>query len=181
MILIIDCKSEKVSDIKNILDNNMIDNKVVPLDSLESFDISSFSGIIISGGPFKLEESKSKFEFIKTFNRPVLGICFGHQIIGLVYGSDHFGTDRIKDSQKINILEKNNLFLGLDNVEEFIQDHFEHITLPEDFILLANSNLCDVEAMKHKNKFLYGVQFHPEVSGKVGEKVLLNFCKLCRN
>ena len=54
------------------------------------------------------------------------------------------------------------------------------ITLPEKFDLLAIFDSCNNESMKHKDKNMYGVQFHPEVSGEAGEIVFDNFLKITK-
>ena len=54
-------------------------------------------------------------------------------------------------------------------------------TLPPDFKLLATSSLCDIEAMKHKDKPIYGIQFHPEVHHtKQGHLIFENFYRVCQ-
>jgi len=54
--------------------------------------------------------------------------------------------------------------------------------LPNDCIQLARSDICEIEAMKHKNRPLYGVQWHPEVvQTKSGESLFMNFFKVCED
>ena len=53
-------------------------------------------------------------------------------------------------------------------------------TIPEEFEILASSTLCDVESFKHKDKDVYGIQFHPEVHHTPkGEIIFKNFYKIC--
>ena len=74
--------------------------------------------------------------------------------------------------------------MGLDNTISLSENHFDYV-LKEDldsagFVLLADSDSCEVEAVKHKTKPLYGVQFHPErinVANPEGHKVIENFYK----
>ena len=57
----------------------------------------------------------------------------------------------------------------------------EVITLPDDFEILASSSKCAIEAMKHKDKDIYGIQFHPEVQHTPrGGEIFENFYKLCK-
>lgn len=81
--------------------------------------------------------------------------------------------------EPLEILEKDILFSDIENGSFFQDAHSEYISLPDNFILLARSNSCTNEAMKHTNKDLYGVQFHPEISGENGETLLRNFLTLC--
>ena len=55
-------------------------------------------------------------------------------------------------------------------------------TLPDEFEIIATSSLCDIEAMKHKEKEIYGIQFHPEVyHTPKGEFIFKNFYEICQN
>ena len=54
-------------------------------------------------------------------------------------------------------------------------------SIPDEFEILANSELCNIESFKHKNKDVYGIQFHPEVHHTPkGSKILENFYKICK-
>jgi GMP synthase (glutamine-hydrolysing) len=110
-----------------------------------------------------------------------LGICLGHQIIGLLYGAEIQAGKRIDKKERIEIIKENDLFKNIKNFSLFKQAHCESITLPTEFILLAKSKSCENEAMKHKNKKIYGVQFHPEVSEKNGRKLFDNFVKITKS
>ena len=93
MICIIDCGTEWLEEIKGNLDKSGHSYKVIRINELVGCKFDSFSGIIVSGAPILLTRVDLKkyvelFRFIKTIDIPVLGICFGHQIIGLLYGSE---------------------------------------------------------------------------------------------
>ena len=184
MICIIDCGTEWLQEIKDNLTN--LDHKfnVVKLDEIENSDFESFSGIVISGAPTLLTQVNQKeyldrFSFLKSIKIPVLGICLGHQIMGLLHGSNIQAEKMIDKMEQIEILKENDLFNGIQNLAEFREEHSEFISLPNNFILLAKSESCDNESMKHKDKNLFGVQFHPEVSGDNGKQLFNNFLKLC--
>jgi GMP synthase (glutamine-hydrolysing) len=109
----------------------------------------------------------------------VLGICFGHQLIGLSFGA--FGS-RMKDdrgTQLIEIFEKSPLFDKLPSEIEMIEDHCESISIPANFKLIASSDACINESMQHTSLPLFGVQFHPEISGNHGRVLFDNFIRLC--
>ncbi len=78
-------------------------------------------------------------------------------------------------------MDENDIFKGLGTQLDVWASHKDEITkLPPDFKILATSTICDVEAIKHKNKPLYGIQFHPEVHHTPnGPKVFDNFYKVC--
>ena len=184
MICIIDCGTSWLQEIKDNLSNLGYESKVIKLDEIEDSVFTSFSGIVISGAPTLLtqvnqQEYFDKFSFIKSIEIPVLGICLGHQIIGLLHGSKIQAEQMIDKMEQIEILQENNLFNGIQNLAEFREEHSEFISLPENFVLHAKSESCDNESMKHKDKNLYSVQFHPEVSGDNGKQLFNNFLKLC--
>lgn len=183
MILICNCGSSKTIKISSVLDELGYENMIVPMKNIKNVLHNCFSGLIISGSPILLSENKSSlenFEFIYDYNNPILGICFGHQILGLLYGAEIYKGDLIKRKQTIESIIHNEIFNGLKNKNKFAQNHEEYISLPMDFMEIAYAkNSIGVEAMMHYHKPLYGVQFHPEVSGKPGRKLLENFCQIC--
>jgi GMP synthase (glutamine-hydrolysing) len=85
------------------------------------------------------------------------------------------------NSHSIFIQEKNDLFWDMDAVIQVVEDHHEYVLTEglEDrgFILLASSPSCPVEAVKHRTKPIFGIQFHPELSGEIGKKIIENFFK----
>lgn len=183
MIAIIDCGSIWIENIKLSVQKSGYDSGVIQMNDIKKTNLEKFSGIIISGRPTLLtQENISEFldlfDFIKTTKIPVLGICFGHQIIGLVYGATIQVGSSIDKMENIQIIGEDKLFNSIENTSFFQESHAEFITLPKDFILLAKSESCENEAMKHKDKSIYSTQFHPEVSGEEGQKLLDNFLSL---
>ena len=184
MICIIDCGSENMSYFSKRLDELKISNEIIKLNELNESMINNVSGIIISGAPIlltKIDKQKylDKFKFIKETNIPILGICFGHQIIGLLFDSEIYLGEEVINKEPIEIVNKDIIFSKLENRSLFQEDHCEFITLPKEFVLLAKSHTCNNEAMKHGRKRIYGLQFHPEVSGLNGKIILENFVKIC--
>ena len=186
MILIIDCGSSKTSAIKDVINSLGVSCHPVKLPLLTEAHISKANGIIISGAPILLTESypilfAERFSFLKSISIPVLGICFGHQVLGLVFGETVFKGEEVRRSEQINFMFDDPLTQGIPLTSSFTEEHTEGIGLPDDdFFLLASSAHYEVEAMKHKKKNIYGVQFHPEVSGELGKKLLGNFCGMCK-
>ena len=153
---------------------------------------NNIKGIVLSGGPLNVyENNKVKFNSkILKLGIPVLGICFGHQIIskelgGRVKNSKYreFGLAEVEEVKK-SILTKNFFSKGKNNVW---MSHADQVTkLPKNFHVLAkskNSKLCIIE---HLEKKFFGIQFHPEVSHtNKGKQILKNFvfsiCKIKRN
>ncbi len=183
MILVIDCGSSKTKYIEQIVDE-FIDVKPCKLMDFNVSCLEDVKGVIISGAPLLITEVDlspylDKVEWIKTTELPVLGICFGHQLLGILHGAFGSKMREDRDWQLIEAYEESPLFYRLPNEVEMMQDHCETISIPENFILVASSDACVNETMQHKEKPLYGVQFHPEVSGNHGRVLLENFVKVC--
>ena len=183
-ILIIDCGSSKVVDIEKQLDAINITFKTKKWNSLTARESNNFGGIIISGAPILITEINPKpylkaLDFLKTYKNPVLGICFGHQLLGILHGAKVSLCKEDRNWQEIIIEQSSTLFNYIRKPYRMVEDHTEEVTLPEGFKLLATSKVCKNEAMQHKIKPLFGVQFHPEVSERGGLQLLKNFCKTC--
>ena len=153
----------------------------------------NIAGIILSGGPLNVYEN-DKFKFDKKILKlgvPILGICFGHQILSKLLGgkvkkSKHreFGLATINKVSN-SILTKN--FFNKNNTSDVWMSHADQVSkMPKNFKIIAstkNSKLTIIENIKDN---FYGVQFHPEVTHTNKGKILLrNFvfliCKIKRN
>ena len=148
-------------------------------------DFKNSDGIIFSGSPTMFTEVNhkpyiKKFSFIREGKIPVLGICFGHQLMGILHDAKIFRGEEIRSDNKIRILKKDILFNGLFPETTMKEDHTEGISLPAAFIHLATSSSYTVEGMRHPVLPLWGIQFHPEVSGRNGKKLIGNFISFCK-
>lgn len=182
MIAVIDCGSSKTPQIAQQLEE-YIDVQVLSLMDFKAENLAQFDGVVLSGAPILLTDIDptpylQHLSWIKTYDKPLLGICFGHQIIGLLHGARVSKMREDRGFQEIELIKDDSLFERLPDVFEMQEDHCEHISVPHGFDLLACSDACINEAMKHKEKPMYGVQFHPEVSGNFGHVLLENFACL---
>lgn len=185
MIIILDCGSSKVPSIEEMVDEFM-DFKTVPFLDFKPNDYPEAKGIIISGAPLlitemNMEKHLEASSWLKTIEIPVLGICFGHQVMGMQYGAFGSKIREDRDWQEIEQMETDSIFSRMPNVFQMMEDHCEVISIPPGFKLLASSDASINEAMRHKDKNLIGVQFHPEVSGNMGSILIENFIKICEN
>ena len=183
MIYILDCGSSKTKYIHEMVDE-YIECKTIPLFDFVFDEAKEAHGIIISGAPILVtEENMNSYietsSWIKTTNIPVLGICFGHQLIGIQFGSIAKKMKEDREIQEVEVFESSPIFYRLPRIIEMQEDHCEFISVPNNFKLLASSNNCFNEAMEHEKKQIYGIQFHPEVSGNHGNIIIENFLKLC--
>ncbi|MBT3721096.1 C26 family cysteine hydrolase domain-containing family [archaeon] len=137
----------------------------------ESFDLNSYAKIIICGTALKDNEyleNLELFDWLKTIQIPVLGICSGMQIIGLLNNSKIENKTEI-GMINIKTIKKNSLFSGEFQAYNL---HSNNLTNLENFDILAKSRDC-MQAIKLKNYEIYGILFHPEVRNlKIIEKFL---------
>ncbi len=153
----------------------------------------NIGGIILSGGPLNVYQN-NKFTFDKKIlklKKPVLGICFGHQILskelgGRVKKSKHreFGLATIKKVSN-SVLTKN--FFNNRNTSNVWMSHADQVSkMPKNFKVIASSKNSKLTIIENIKESFYGVQFHPEVTHtKKGKTLLRNFilhiCKIKRN
>ncbi len=184
MILIIDSGSQKTPFIEKAVDEFM-DYQTVSIYDFKEEHLLNKLGVIISGAPLLITEMDptpylEKMNWIKSTTIPTFGICFGHQIIGLLFGAFGSRMREDRDWQTIDLVESSSLFDRLPDEFQMMEDHCETISIPPNFKLTASSDACINEAMEHNEKPLYGVQFHPEVSGNHGILLIENFIKICQ-
>lgn len=150
-------------------------------DCLE-FDFEKEDGILLSGSPQGddiVEHHLPFFYWLKTLEKPVLGICAGHHITGYLYGAKLLrGEEPESGDYPIEILEDDPLFSGMPQKITVKQMHNDSISLPPGFELLATSKTCHNQIMKYWNKPLYSCQFHPEY---YNQKLIQNFLKIVIN
>jgi len=138
------------------------------------------SGIVFSGGPASVLEKSSYRPDKKIFdlNIPVLGICYGHQVIAhMLGGKVSKGQHREFGKEILSLKQRSAIFKNLSPKELVWFSHGDQVSkLPTGFITTASTPSCSFAAYRHKNKDFYAIQFHPEVTHtKNGLKILSNF------
>lgn len=176
MVIILNLGSQKTPKISEVLSSKNIPNKVVSEDHFSIHEILESKALILSGSPVLLSEIPGKryneylikYDFIKSLTIPVLGICFGHQLIGILHGGRIGKCQPDRDWQTIVQIEKHTIFSAFQGEFQMREDHQEHVTVPPHFLHLCSSAICENEAMAHPVKKMISVQFHPEVSEENG-------------
>ncbi len=138
------------------------------------------AAIILSGGPMSVYEDNSPNVSPEIFKLgiPILGICYGLQLISRELGGivEH-AEDREYGKAHLEILADDILFNGVDNGSVIWMSHGDNVTkLPDGFTIKAKTENSPMCVISNHEKKIYGVQFHPEVAHtKFGKKILENF------
>jgi len=154
---------------------------VSPNSKLE--DLEKYEALIFSGGPSSVyAENAPKFNpDILNFKKPILGICYGHQVIAQTLGGQvQPGDVKEYGTATINILECSGLFEDLKNQEIVWMSHGDSVTqLPPHFNVIASTPDCPIAAVEWPERKIFGLQYHPEVTHSVnGLKMMKNFLAL---
>jgi GMP synthase (glutamine-hydrolysing) len=163
---------EFVKPIEDVFQKNEIEFNTIHYKNLTDDIIQKADKIIITGTSLKDNEflkDIDSFKWIKEFKKPILGICGGMHILGLVHNGE------LKKQQEIGLTEIFFIeeFLGLNNKIEVYELHNFYV-ISKSFDITAESEKCP-QAIKHKKNPFYGVLFHPEVRNK---EFLVNFANL---
>ncbi len=160
------------------VDSDIIPNTTPPEDIFTQ-------GLVLSGGAPTISDTNLKLgetDGYLELGIPVLGICVGAQYIARYFGgragpaaSPEYGKTEVR------ILKKNDLFMNLPDRFVAWESHNDEIKdLGNDLELLASSETCNVQAFKHVDKKIYGLQFHPEVEHtEYGLDIFKNFVRVC--
>ena len=148
--------------------------------TLEEIKAENYSGIIFPGGPNSVYDEKSPHfdRGILDIGVPLLGICYGHQLIAYMAGGRICSAGSISEYGKTIVrIKPCALFDMIPEISVCWMSHTDYVKdIPEGFEITATTDSCPCAAMANKEKNIYGVQFHPEVTHtEYGAQVLKNF------
>jgi len=141
-------------------------------------------GIIFSGGPSSVYDSKAPTPTKEIFQLqiPILGICYGHQIIVNNFGGKVKRVNKEYGSAVLSIDDNSDIFSGIgDSIRAWMSHGDEAKLVPDDFKIIGHTENARAAAISNKQKAVYGIQFHPEVvHTENGNEILKNFVlKVC--
>jgi GMP synthase (glutamine-hydrolysing) len=189
MVLIIDNGSQYTHLIKRGcrelgFEAEMLYNKA-DYSQVEDLLKKGVSRIILSGGPSSVYSDPPNLSSMicervkeEKIRLPLLGICYGQQMIGHVFGAKVAkGASAEYGLSQITVDDEDVLFRDVPGAFRAWVSHFDEVKeLPSGFVKLAHSETCPIEAMRHKTRPIFSVQFHPEVwHTENGEQTLKNF------
>jgi len=159
--------------------------ELVPFDiSLENLAKLNPKGIIFSGGPSSVYDSSAPIPDKKIFQLdvPILGICYGHQIIVNNFGGKIKRANKEYGSSVLTIDSNSDILNGIgDSVRAWMSHRDEAENVPEGFEIIGHTESSRSAAIANKQKTVFGIQFHPEVvHTEKGTEILKNFVlKIC--
>ena len=159
--------------------------ELVPFNiSLENLNKLNPKGIIFSGGPSSVYDSNAPLPDEKIFqlNVPILGICYGHQIIVNNFGGKIKRANKEYGSSVLTIDNNSDILNGIgDSVRAWMSHGDEAENVPYGFEIIGHTESSRSAAIANKQKMIFGIQFHPEVvHTEKGNDILKNFVlKVC--
>src|SRR5438132_11261375 len=147
--------------------------------------------VILTGSSALLSKPRTRelfqpeMDLVRKGKFPILGICYGHQIIGSAFGAPMRDLGQmLRGYEKVSVVVKHPLFDGLPSDMVVAESHRQELTkIPDEVQHLAQSRTSKIEAMVHGSKPIYGVQFHPERSNDNhphGKMIIQNLLKQIR-
>jgi para-aminobenzoate synthetase component 2 len=186
-ILVVDNYDSFVFTIVGYLQEIGADCEVVRNDAISPADGEGFDGVLISPGPGTPKEAGVSIAMISACaerNQPMLGVCLGHQALGVVFGATvHRAPELLHGKTSMVHHDGTGVLNGLPS--PFIATRYHSLTIDpatvsDDLITTARTHSGVVMAVRHRSLPLEGVQFHPEsVLTQGGHRLLANWLKTC--
>ena len=141
---------------------------------------AGYRGIIFTGGPNSVYDPASPHydPAILDLGIPILGICYGHQLLAWLAGGEIAAAGSISEYGKVTLHHTGGtLFVGVPAESVCWMSHTDYVkTVPEGFTVTASTEHCPCAAMADETRKHYAVQFHPEVThAEYGKQILHNF------
>jgi len=160
--------------------SEIVPHDITPDDIVRLGQKLHIKGLILSGGPSSVYETNAPQidSRILELNLPIMGLCYGHQLIARIArgkvkpaACKEYGIAKVTIDKTVGVLE------GLSEKERVWMSHGDTVySLPPEFEVLAHTKSCPVAAFRHKEKPIYGLQWHPEViHTENGIRMLRNF------
>jgi GMP synthase (glutamine-hydrolysing) len=174
----------------------------VTAEKLKAWNVEALllGGCATTWDKYDFDRCQELFDVIREGDLPVIGFCGGHQFIGYAYGTPSAPVGPLPEGMEpprpgdtsgmlweygyseVQILQPDPLFEGLGDPPVFWESHWWEVqAVPQGFSLLASTEPCGVQALKHQDRLVYGTQFHPEAyndDNPDGKRLLVNFFRM---
>lgn len=186
-ILVVDNYDSFVFTIVGYLQQLGADTTVVRNDEVDLADAATYDGILISPGPGTPEESGASIQLIKDCaerRQPMLGVCLGHQALGVVTGATvGRAPELLHGKTSLVHHDGSGVFEGLDDPFTATRYHslaIDPATVPDELVVNARTDSGVIMGVRHRDLPLHGVQFHPEsVMTSSGHRLFANWLAMC--
>lgn len=186
-ILVVDNHDSFVFTIVGYLNQLGATTRVVRNDAVSPGDGADFDGVLVSPGPGSPEEAGVSMAMIAACAeraQPMLGVCLGHQALGVVFGATVGRAPELLHGRTSLIHhDATGVLAGLPSPFTATRYHsltIEPATVPADLVVNGETRSGIVMAVRHRDLPLHGVQFHPEsVLTQGGHRLLANWLALC--
>jgi GMP synthase (glutamine-hydrolysing) len=164
------------------------ESELVPLSiTLKQLEEKEFDGVIMGGGPQRVGSVQDKLgdlaNIIKNAKFPVFALCVAHQLAAPVFGGVS-GPAKQPEFGMIEVFvdKEDDILRGLGKSFKTVQSHNDEILeLPSVFEVLAHSDKCKYQVIRHKSQPIFGAQFHAEtMQGEKDELIFKNFVRICK-
>lgn len=182
-IVIIDNYDSFTYNLYHVVKECNVEADVLRNDTFELEDLVKYDKIILSPGPGIPQEAGLLLKTIECYHKekPILGVCLGHQAIGEFFGAKLVNLDRVFHGMQTpcHITSPDYIFDGLEKEIEVGRYHswvVDKDNLPDCLEITALSDEGQIMGLKHKECDVHGIQFHPEsVLTPQGKKIIENF------
>lgn len=181
IILVLDFGSQYTQLIARRIRENKVFSKIVPYNiTAEEIKELNPKGIVLSGGPMSVYDKGSPSPRAEIFKLgiPMLGVCYGMQVVTQMMGGKVFSSkEREFGRAELFIDDTKDLFYNLPTNITCWMSHSDEIKkLPQGFVKMAHTLSAPIAAIANRQKKIYAVQFHPEVvHTQRGSQILTNF------
>lgn len=162
------------------------ETEMVPNDTpLADLQAADLDGLLLSGGAPRVGVDGQLGlcgDYLDSLDIPVLGICAGHQFMARHFGGDAApGKEPEFGAVTMTVDDPDDILQGVPESSTVWASHHDEVSkVPDDFQVLAHSQACPVQVMRHKERPLFGMQFHPEVEHtEAGVTMFRNFIRIC--
>jgi len=165
-----------------------VETKIIPNTTTMATLVSEkIDGLVLSGGAARIAWESVKLgnigEYLDKADFPILGMCLAHQFMAIHFGGDAGPAETPEfGKMHIEVRKESPIFRGLPRKFMVWESHNDEIKkLSKQFEIIASSPSCAIQAIQHKTRPLFGLQFHPEVEdSEFGEDIFKNFIEICR-